>query len=220
MNAWFKNYFKNMNYNYITKLLTVLFIIFFGVISPVFAGGGRYNLESYSSPGYTGASGVYIQAWITNQNQSSMSVGEKAEFRIQNPRVGDRCETTTAITTQNGQIFGVCFASQVGQMLVYVHSFDKNEDSSPVVLYFNNKPTPTPTKVLPTKVPPTKQPTPKIEGNQISPAMNNGNKITPTLEPTIPAVTQTPQNEYPQNRNFGQKVFDLFNSIISKLFGK
>jgi len=205
--------------------VTVLLIMFFWV-TPVFAGGGRYRLESYSSPGYTGTNGVYIQAWITNQNQSALSVGEKAEFRIQNARAGDRCETTTAITTDNGQIFGVCFASQAGQILVYVHSFDNNEDSSPYVLYFYDKPTSPPTMaVIATITPakkmlPTKLPSLTSVENKASSVMNNEITITPILKPTNTAITPTPQLANPQKRNVGQLFFNFFVEILSKLFGK
>jgi len=138
--------------------------IFFLLISfQVMAGGGRFDLESLNSPGIVGSYPINVQAWLLKTNYREASIGEKAEFIISNPRSGDKCITTNGTADQYGIIYGECQATEPGEMLVYVHSLDNNDDSSNMVLYFKSAPTSLPTSIIttPSAVTPTTQP-PKI----------------------------------------------------------
>lgn len=204
--------------------ICIVYIAFFIAAFPMYAGGGRFRLDSPDSPGFVGTTGLHIQAGITNDTQNSMSVGEKAEFRIQNPRAGDRCDTTTNVTTNFGQIFGVCYVDHAGQILVYVHSFDRNEDSSPYVLYFYDKPTSIPTTgVYPTS-PPQLEHSPTVALLEPSAVVTERNRLsssssqTPSvIEPTIIFESNGAQRKLKTTLHvFFEHVFNTFLKLLGK----
>ncbi len=127
--------------------LYVLFIfLFFYTFIPVNvnAGGGR-TVFGYISRGRINYSEANIvgQVFKTSPFNVDYSADEKVEFRIENPRDGDRCYTRNERTNDLGVIGGYCTAKQSGEILVYIYSFDKNDESSRVVVYFDPEPTPT-----------------------------------------------------------------------------
>lgn len=185
----------------------IAYLMFFVPVA-VFAGGGRYNLESYNGPGIANSKGVNIQVWIYKPNSHEAAVGERAEFRIRDPRPGDNCQTFNTQANEYGIIFGKCSVTQAGQILAYVHSFDVNDDSSPYVLYFNN-PSPTLTSIpLPTATPvitlrPTANPTPTIISTPPS---------TPTGQTKI-AISS-------KNNNFSLKsAYNFIRNFFHSIFG-
>ncbi len=205
-----------MNNYSIKVLLFSVFILIAGGF-PVYAGGGRFNIESFSSPGFTDANGVYVQSWIFKKDLYVASVGEKAEFRIQNPRPGDKCITTTGTSNDNGQIFGQCFATKAGQILVYVHSIDNNDDSSQYILYFYDKPTPIPTKKI---FSPT--PTVQVVVSDIPPNKQIEQQISPTMSESITPiqVTNSKDSQGKADTNIIQLILEYINGVFSKIFRK
>jgi hypothetical protein len=199
------------------KLLAPIFVILLGTALPVFAGGGRFHLQSYSSPGFIGTNGIYIQAWVTNKDQGTRSIGENAEFRIQNPRSGDRCETTNKLTNENGILFGICYASEVGQIMVYVHSNDKNDESIPYLLYFQANPTPTTAKVQPSVESLTTQPKPTEKNYNITPTINNARETPLAFNRNELSITPVSKETQTSGKSVIRLILDFCNSILLKI---
>lgn len=148
----------------LTRIILVILILFFLFKLPVQAGGGRilvYTGNNRNNYYYVGEEiNVQAQVFKESPSTSDFSVGENVEFRVENPRPGDKCVTKTAKTTDLGMTNAVCTASTPGQILVYVHSLDDGYDSSRIVMYFYARPAPTATPVPPTSAPmPTAIPT-------------------------------------------------------------
>lgn len=145
--------------------LAVFFASFFFVfVSSVYAGGGRIVIENMNGAGVTGNIGLPIGARLYNDAEHTSTVtGEKAEFRIINPRAGDKCTTRSTTVNEYGQIFGECFKEEPGTITIYVHSLDRGDDSSQYLLtFYQLRATPTPTSE-PTRVVSTPTMTPEKE---------------------------------------------------------
>lgn len=84
---------------------------------------------------------VRVNVPAYNQGQGERpSEYEKVEFKIDSPRPGDVCVTVVGTTTNVGQASATCTATSPGEMLVYVRSLDKGDESGRYVLNFT-KPT-------------------------------------------------------------------------------
>ncbi len=139
------NLFSQKKITFIIGLFGFLFVF----LNPIYAGAGRIEIENLNEVGYSGQSGMYIQARIYNDSHANTVAGEKAEFQVKNPRPGDRCITTNTTANEYGQIFGQCFAEQPGTITIYVHSLDQGDDSSEYLLTFvTPKPTTIQNKII------------------------------------------------------------------------
>ncbi len=191
--------FKTNFFRIIIVFIFIIFVIPF--YFPVRAGGGRIYIESYSQ-GVTGTEGVNVQAWIRSEDYTRVVEGERAEFMVKSPREGDYCITPTNKSNNNGIVFGQCFASQPGQIIIYVHSLDTNYDSSDYVLYFNNpspKPTLLPIKTIPILPTPTVSETPNLEPsptNTIQFSPTSSPSFTPNSSPHIESTVSKKKNDW------------------------
>jgi len=143
------------------KKIFTLFLFLFLMAVPAFAGGGRIELHLLDNYGDVSGKKVRVEAKLTKSYQVP-SIGEKAEFRLVNPRSGDFCTTFNNISDSGGYIRGECGSNQVGRLTMYVHSFDENEDTYTVSFQIVEAPLPTVTPTntpTPTPVPPTPIPT-------------------------------------------------------------
>lgn len=166
-------------------LILPVFVCFFALDLITSAGGGRIELSVIDEFGIIGAKNVRVEAKISKQDYSGPSVGERAEFRLVNPRPGDICTTENPISDNNGIIRGECKADEAGGLTFYVHSFDYNEDSYTSFFQIHNLPPTIPTAV-PAQTLSTPQSRPK-PGSKISPTPTQ--TPTPTPKPTL-TVTQ------------------------------
>lgn len=190
----------NLIYTVITILMNKLLLIIVSALILLVpykasAGGGRFDISTIDNDWYgTTGSGVELRARVTMPNDSStLSIGEHAEYRIINPRAGDKCDTTDGFTDVNGYLHGNCSATTEGNYLVYIHSNDKGDDSSQVILYFYPPPTPTITpKPIPTATP--KPISMTIPKPTTTPTINN--TVTPTKRPT--PMIQSANSNIPQ----------------------
>lgn len=132
----------------------------------VFAGGGRIeiytmdNLNGY----YSVNSDTYVlaQVFVPDSGNTIASIGERAEFRIENPRDGDSCVNEIEQTTELGLLRARCRTTQPGTITVYVYSFADNYESSRYLLHFYAQSEVTAATQIPTsvsKTQPTKIPT-------------------------------------------------------------
>ena len=175
----------------------------------VFAGGGRILIYTSDNLGgyYYVNSDMYVLAQVFVQDTSNTvsSVGERAEFRIENPRAGDSCVNEIEQTTELGLLRARCRVSQPGTLTVYVYSFADNYESSRYLLHFyavpsaTNIPTQQPT-VIPTTVRST--PTPTI-------AVNNSITTAPV------ELTPTPTSSSDSNALLKDYVFEESVATVS-----
>lgn len=137
---------------------TLLLALFALLTTGVFAGGGRVEF-SPEGRGVAEIDGIEVKARLYEVGQGptdgQLSIGEKAEFRIENPREGDRCDNRGQPSDSSGYIYGTCYAKTEGSYYVYIHSYDKESPSGKYIIYFDPKPTSTPTPTI------TPTPTPK-----------------------------------------------------------
>ncbi|PJC34364.1 hypothetical protein CO006_02055 [Candidatus Roizmanbacteria bacterium CG_4_8_14_3_um_filter_35_14] len=195
------------------RLSIILLSIIFLAPIHIFAGGGRFRLESYNGPGIAGSKKVNIQAWISKTDSPAASVGERAEFRIHSPKPGDECHTFSSQANENGIIFGECSSTQPGQILAYVYSFDANEDSSDYVLYFTlpiptNTPMPTPTsKSLPTNIP-----TPILPTHE--PSTSKEQRLLPSIKVSSHSIEVNNKNV---KNSFIAKGFNILLKLIQSV---
>lgn len=172
------------------KKILLILIFALAIIVPyrTSAGGGRFDISTVDSDwqGTTG-SGIELRARVTKQNDyPNVSAGEHAEYRIINPRAGDKCDTQDGFTDVNGYLNGNCSATTEGSYSIYIHSNDNGDDSSQVILYFYSPPTPTP---APTSIP-TSTPKPTtVLASQIS--------ATPTITPSTLVQTSNQKTQEP-----------------------
>lgn len=157
-------------------LVAALIVWFSG---PVAAGGGRFRLYTVNnSQGYYYVGRdvfVNAQVFVTGDSTQHFSSGERVVFYVDNPRSGDVCVTQSEKTSDLGVITASCSAQTPGTISVYVHSLDRGDDSSRIVLYFYPMPTNTPAPTLVPTLVPTSTPAPL-----------------PTMIPTTLPTRQTP----------------------------
>ncbi len=149
-------------------IIAIVLIILFPIPITVFAGGGRILIYTSDNLGgyYSVNSDMYVlaQVFVPDSSNTISSVGERAEFRIENPRAGDACVNEIEQTTELGLLRARCRVSQPGTLTVYVYSFADNYESSRYLLHFyalpsaTNIPTQQPT-VIPTTLRSTPTPT-------------------------------------------------------------
>lgn len=182
--------------------ILLLVLIFLFISTRSFAGGGRFSISAPDGSGWT-TTYVNVNVYVTYNETAS--VGEKVEFRIRNPRSGDRCETYGNGASGAGWVGGTCYATQAGTVTIYVYSLDKGDESSNYLIYFY-EPSPTPTQ-KPTATPtitPTSTPKP-IVAKISSPTPINSLSIknsSITLAPTQkPIITTTTKETLPENNN-------------------
>ncbi len=174
------------------KKLLLLFLIF---VLPVIAAGSRFVVE-VSGGGTVETGGVNIKVKIYQDDAKfNVSKSEDTDFKIRNPRDGDRCENKTDKTDDNGIIEGTCYATQVGSYNVYIKSNDKGDESGEFVLSFGPKPIPTNTPA-PTL---TATPTPVEEEDEdlkltIREEEEEGPTPTPTPEVEVAGFFSKPGN--------------------------
>ncbi len=172
------------------KKLILIIILALVILTPhrTSAGGGRFSITTIGDGDATVGGGIEVRARVTMPNDpDTLSIGEHAEYRILNPRSGDRCDTTDGFTDVNGYLHGNCTASTEGNYVIYVHSNDKGDDSSQYILYFYPPPTPTAT---PTTIPTvTSKPLPTSTPKLTTASVTKTTVTTPTKTPT--ALTQS-----------------------------
>lgn len=171
------------------RLIFVITVVLLGLLngSPALAGGGRisiYTTDTYNGQ-YPVGREVNIQAQVFTEGSSNTvhSVGERVEFRIRNPRPGDRCVTIKERTDDVGHTRAECRVTQPGTLTTYVYSLDDGYESSEYPLTFIVYATPTPV------------PTPK---STVAPTPKPVATVVPTSMPVIapaPMVTATPAPE-------------------------
>ena len=129
------------------KKIILLVILQLSLTTTVFAGGGRIDVYTVdNSNGYYYVnSDMYVLAQVFEPDSGNTvsSVGERAEFRIENPREGDSCVNELEQTTELGLLRARCRTTQPGTIAVYVYSFADNFESSRYLLNFYAVPNPT-----------------------------------------------------------------------------
>ncbi len=124
------------------KSLQLAIIANFLLITPINAGGGRMILMHNSTSNW-GIKEDIISAQVFNEgSQQSYSFGEKMEFRIKNPQIGDHCITEQSVTDKLGLVYGTCYADSKREMEVYLYSLDRHDESSIYILHFIDPPKP------------------------------------------------------------------------------
>ncbi|MBI2029870.1 hypothetical protein HYT02_05620 [Candidatus Gottesmanbacteria bacterium] len=164
-------------------------ILFFGLtnllLSPkiIHAGGGRIVIQNFDTGAFVGTPvNLSFKVYHAGSNNEAISTNEKMEFRIENPRSGDRCWGKTERTNEQGLIEGFCSAQEPGNYLAYLYSIDKNDESSRVYVYFNAQPTPTPTN---TPIPlPTSTPMSTVTPTESITYTSPTSPLSPTQQPT------------------------------------
>lgn len=191
----------------------------------VLAGGGRYELGP-SEHTYIN-SPAEIRAVIHSPSDPSQpSAGEHVQFVITNPRSGDSCSPTTAVSDASGNVSSLCTAQTPGQIAVYIHSTDNNDDSNPVSMTFD------PLPQQPTSTPPssssqaTPTPTPSFFLQRIStptiavyiqPTRVFFPSPTPTTTPTptlLPTPTHTVKKQLTMATHTGIPPFLLISVVL------
>lgn len=188
-------------------LFTILLLVLLPIT--VFAGGGRILIYTSDNLGgyYYVNSDTYVlaQVFVPDSSNTISSVGERAEFRIENPRAGDSCVNEIEQTTELGLLRARCRVSQPGTLTVYVYSFADNYESSRYILNFYAAPSPTtiPTQ-LPTVIPTTVKST-------LTPTIAVNNSIT-----TAPVeLTPTPTSSSDSNALLKDYVFEESVATVS-----
>src|SRR3990167_2593647 len=142
------------------RKILVLFLLF---AMPIIAAGSRFVFE-IGGTGTVDGGGVNIKVKVYQDDAKfNASKLEDIDFRIKNPRDGDKCENKTDKTDDNGIIEATCYATQVGSYNVYIKSNDKGDESGEFVITFGLKPVPTNTPA-PTS---TTAPTPEEEDEDL-----------------------------------------------------
>lgn len=186
----------------LSKIFLIILILFSTYTITTFAGGGRFSISAPEGSGWT-TTYINVNAYVTYNDTAS--VGEKVEFRIRNPRSGDRCETYGNGTSGAGWVGGTCYATQAGTVTIYVYSLDKGDESSNYLIYFY-EPSPTPTQkptATPTQIPTsTPKPTNTITPSPTIIKLLSIKKPTITIAPTQkPTIISTTNNTFPENNN-------------------
>lgn len=166
-----------------------------GLLIPraIIAGGGRFEFSG--SEGKVLPGGIEVTVRIHKEAEGEISPFEKAELRVENPRSGDRCDTTGGATDVNGYLRGGCYATEPGTVKIYVHSNDRGDNSGFHTLTFNANPTSAPS--------PTSSISPTSKFLKISPTPEE--EETPTPEPTeeiTPSPTPQASGGLANNRPF------------------
>ncbi len=140
------------------KILIITLLMVFLPLT-VFAGGGRiliYTSDNFNGYYYVNSDTyVLAQVFVPDSSNTVSSVGERAEFRIENPREGDSCVNEIEQTTELGLLRARCKATQPGTITVYVYSFADNYESSRYQLHFYAMPNPTDDSTQPPVASPT-----------------------------------------------------------------
>lgn len=175
-------------------------------LNVVLAGGGRIDIQNNTGDGVTGSHGIYLQAWVRTPDRTRVSSGEKGEFRIKSPRLGDNCTTTRSITDENGLLLGQCFATEPGTISIYVYLPQKDESSSEYLLHFY-KPVATPTPTI------TRTPTPSPRPPQ-TPTPTNLQTPTAVVVPTTQVISE-PRSSDTFFEAFGNWLYERWQSFVS-----
>lgn len=161
------------------KILWLLLLLF---TLPIFAVGSRFVVE-VGGKGIVDAEGVGVNVKIYKDDAKfSASSLEDVDFKIRNPRDGDRCDPKADKTDDNGIIEGTCYAQQLGSYNVYIKSNDKGDESGEFVITFGPKPIPTNTPA-PTLTP-TPTPAEEEEGSEETAKVLEKEEEEPTPQPT------------------------------------
>lgn len=127
----------------LVKKIILYFSLSLFLAFPLFAAGSRYVVE-IGGRGTVDGGGVAVKVKIYQDDAKfNVSKLEDVDFKIRNPRDGDRCEQKTDKTDDNGIIEATCYATQTGSYNVYIKSNDKGDESGEFVISFGPKPLPT-----------------------------------------------------------------------------
>lgn len=187
------------------RLLLILFLLF--VSNSAFAASARMTIETKEPSTSSVGNGIEVSARIFQDDSKTVpSVGEKAIFQVKNPRSGDKCDTAGNQTDSNGYLTGTCYATEQGSYSFFAHSVDKSDDSSELLLTFNQGSTPTPSPSPTPSISPT--PTgPKTTTSAISDSSNDSNGSYrdkfDSEEPTPETVDATDEENQGQNNPLG-----------------
>ncbi len=165
----------------IVKMKIIIFSLLFLLITSkiALAGGGRieiYTMDNLNGYYYVNSDTyVLAQVFVPDSSNTIASVGERAEFRIENPRDGDTCINEIEQTTELGLLRARCRVTQPGTVTVYVYSFADNYESSRYLLHFYAQPEAT---IVPTQRPTAIPPTQAVEQPTVP---SNNSRPSPTI---------------------------------------
>ncbi|MBI1862934.1 hypothetical protein HYS00_02330 [Candidatus Microgenomates bacterium] len=111
----------------------------------VFA-AGRVQIEAQTKSGPAGKPlEVKVKLLQGDAPDSQPSTGEKAEFKITDPKDGQTCTTNPAPSDSQGYVYGSCVSEKDVAISVYAVSKDRGDASETVTLTFTQKEGPSPT---------------------------------------------------------------------------